>query len=153
MWGEGGGSQDAESEDKYKDKYEGEYDCDYQDNSTIDVLWYKLQCDDVFAFGTRTLHNPTTWIDLCLVYKRTLGAKHSTLSSSTSSLRGDDGLSAPKLTVQLEVKGQDIVANELIWAGQWILKSHKMDRLLEAPSYRRFLWSIPVDLVCNVIQW
>ena len=56
--GEGGSSRDAEAEDEDKDEY------DYQDNSTIDERWYKLQCNDVFASSLRPLHNHTTWIDL-----------------------------------------------------------------------------------------
>ena len=85
---QGGGGGDAEVEDKEEDKDEGKDYYDYQDNSTTDGLWYKLQCDNVFAPGPRPLHNHITWIDLCLAYNRIVGAKHSTLSSSTSSLRG-----------------------------------------------------------------
>ena len=87
--------KDTEEEEEDEGNYEGKDNYDYQDNSTIDGLWYKLQCDDVFSSVPRPLHNHTTWIDLCLAYDRTVDAKHSTLSSSTSSLRGDDGFSVP----------------------------------------------------------
>ena len=66
----------------------------------------------VFYSGPKPLQNHTTWIDLLLAYYRTLGANHSTLSSSSSSLQD-----IPHLTVQLEVKGQGIVADDLILAG------------------------------------
>ena len=45
------GCDDAEVEDENKDNYDYKDDYNYQDNSTIDNLWYKLQCDDVFASG------------------------------------------------------------------------------------------------------
>ena len=99
------------------DNYECEDAYDYQDNSTIDGLWYELQCDGVFDSGPIPLHNHTTWIYLCLAYERTVDAKHSTLSSSTSSLWEDDEFTVPHQTVQLEEKGQAIVADEIIRAG------------------------------------
>ena len=82
-----------------------------------------------------------------------MGFKHSNLSSSNSSLWEDETFTVLYQTVQLEVKGQGIVADEPIQAGQWIWTSHNMDRLLDAPSYQQFLRSVPVDLVCDVIRW
>ena len=96
----GGSSHDIEAEEKDEDNYEGKCDYDYHDNSTIDDLWYKLQCYYVFDSGPRTLHNHTTWIYLCLAYGITVGYKNSNLYSSTSSLRGDEGFAVPHQTVQ-----------------------------------------------------
>ena len=119
-----GGGGDAESEDKNEDEdednYEGKEYYNYKDNSTIDDLWYKLQCDAVFASSPRILHNNTTWIYLCLVYKRNIGANNSTLSSSTLSLGGDNGFDVPHQKVQVERKVQGIVADEIIREGLWI---------------------------------
>ena len=160
--GEGGSSRDAEAAshtaDKDEDYYyyvEEEWDEEEKekDGSTITELWYELECDDIFASGPRPLHNHTTWMDLRLAYERTVGAEKSTLSSSTSSLQGDDGFAVPHRIVQLEGKGRGIVAAEPIRAGQWIWTSHKTARFLDAPSYRRFLRSVPVDLACDVLQW
>ena len=92
------------------------------------------------------------WIDLFLTSEITGGAKHAILLSSTSSLQGGDGFSVPHRTVQLEGKGQVIVADVLIQAGQWIWTSHQTDPSLDAPSYQKFLRSVPVDLVYDVIQ-
>ena len=88
-----------------------------------------------------------------MAYERTVGAKHSTLSSSALSLRGDDGFDGPHQTVQLEGKGGGIVSDEPIRVGQWILTLHNTDRLLDQPSYWQFLRYVPVDLACDVIQW
>ena len=54
------GIQDIDVEYKDEDDCEGKDNYDYQGNSTIDDLWYKLQGDDVFASGPRPLHNHTT---------------------------------------------------------------------------------------------
>ena len=93
------------------------------------------------------------WIYLCLANKRTVGTKYSTLYSYTSYLRGDYRLLVPHQTVQLEVKGQGIVADELIRAGQWIWMSNKMDRLLYTPFYQKLIRFVPVYLACDVIKW
>ena len=58
-------------------------------------------------------------------YEITIGDNNYTLSSSTSSLQGGGGFDVPRQTVQLEGKGQGIVANELIWEGQWIWMSQE----------------------------
>ena len=68
-------------------------------------------------------------------------------------LVGDNGFTVPHQTVQLEVKGRVIVDGEPIRSRQWIWTSQKTARLLEAPSYWLFLLSVPVDMVCDVIQW
>ena len=92
-------------------------------------------------------------MDLHLAYERTVGANHYILSSSPLSLWGGNGFSFPHQIVQVEGKVQVIVAVEPIQAGQWILMSRKTARFLDAPSYRRFLQSIPVDLTCDVLMW
>ena len=51
----GGGIRDTEVKDEDEDDYEGKDDYDYQENSTIDDLWYEVQCGDLFASGSRTL--------------------------------------------------------------------------------------------------
>ena len=148
-----------EDEDDYKDDYEDDSEDDYedkddyhyQDNKAIWDIWYELQCGDVLA--PRPLHNHTIWMDLRLAYERAVGAKHSTLSSSPSSLQGDDGFAVPHQIVQVEGKGRGIVAAEPIQAGQWIWTSRKTARFLDAPSYGRFLQSVPVDLACDVMMW
>ena len=86
-------------------------------------------------------------------YNRNVGAKHSNLYSSASSLQGDNIFAVLHKTVQLEGKGKGIVADDLIQAGQWIWTSHKADRLLDSHSYQQFLRSVTVDLECDIIQW
>ena len=68
-------------------------------------------------------------------------------------IAGVYGFTVTHRPVQLEVKGQGIVDDKKIQAGQWIWTSHKRAQLLDAPSYQRFLLSVPVDLACGVIQW
>ena len=88
-----------------------------------------------------------------MAYDKNIGAKHYTLSSSTSSLKGDYIFTVTHQIVQWEGKGQGIVAYDLIRAEQWICTSHKTAWLLDAHYYQQFLRSIPVDIVCEVIQW
>ena len=147
----GGGSHNIETEDEddynCKDKY------NYQDNIKIDDLWCELQCDNVFYSGLRPLHNHTMWIYLWISYERTVGAKHYNLSSSHSSLWGDNRFAVPYRTVHLEGKVQGVVADKPIRAGQWIWKSHNTARLLDEHSYQKFLWYGPVYLACDINQW
>lgn len=120
-----------------------------QKGSTYDAyLWHKYDCDAIFT-SPRPIHNASTWMLLRGAYEATVGYEDSSLPAVSH----EHGFNVPFEAVILPKKGRGIIAADFIPNGELVWGYKQMAMFDNGKSYEWFLYSIPQDLACDVIQW
>lgn len=110
-------------------------------------FWEGFECDALFR-EPRPIHNASTWAFLRGIYLGVVGSE-STLQDSPYSLHG---FQKSVIVKQSPGKGRGVFANEFIAKGELIWITAQEARFHSGEVYRRFLASVPDDLVCDVMQ-
>jgi SET domain len=128
----------------------GEKKRDWFRNVTRWDVYEEYGCEDRDHFP---LHNPGVWELLrSLYYEAVVGAEGDAILQSM-----DGRISGFVKNVSVQDspgRGRGVFALERIEAGSWVWKSRETSvRFRSGSDYRRFLASVPDDLMCDVVEF
>jgi len=112
-------------------------------------IWYDFECENIFS-KPRPVHSDATWLQLRNAYKKVVGSSNSTVDLHSSK----SGFNVKIKAEQAEGKGRGVYITEPVKKGQLVWTATKQSaRFKDGSSYKEFLFTIPVDLACDVMQW
>lgn len=122
-----------------------EFRRDLFDDATKDGIWAEYDCDSFIK--DRPIYNESTWMMLRNVYHDTMGPLDSSIP-----LVAKTGFAVDHYIAHTDGKGRGVFTAQHIKKGQlvyaWVLH---VAEFKTGPQYRRFLRSIPSDLVCGTL--
>ena len=138
------------------DDYEYDYEDEYADNwidLSVDDIWEELECDEIFA-SPRPIHDQSTWMMLRNFYHDIVGEAQ----SSIAPVSDDSGVRVPVEVRHTPGKGRGVYYGEqgdepVLPKGSLVWTTRQTAMFKDGNLYRKFLWTIPDHLACDVIQW
>ena len=143
--------QQEHEERQYHNEYGGRNIPERNDRGrTIEEMQNHLDCDAIFDQGPRPVHTEDDWNLLRTRYENVVGLARSSLKHNMAVA---DGFRVAVKTTQAGDKGRGVFLQEAVPAGTLIWSTVKTARFDSGADYRRFLYSVPPDLACDVMQW